>query len=76
LPEGLQISTLLIEEEKPQLITKNIRVKLPSREISGPAFQEKSEKNKKVNHKVRYSELMKIKYKHPKTRGQKPKGGK
>jgi ATP-dependent RNA helicase RhlE len=76
LPDDLPISTLLTEEEKPLVITKNIRVKLPSREASGPAFHEKLEKNKKVNNKIRYSELMRIKYKHPKTRGQKPKGGK
>ena len=76
LPENLPISTLLTEDEKPLVITKNIRVKLPSREASGPAFHEKLEKNKKVNNKIRYSELMRIKYKHPKTRGQKPKGGK
>jgi ATP-dependent RNA helicase RhlE len=76
LPDDLPISTLLTEEEKPLVITKNIRVKLPSREVSGPAFHEKLEKNKKVNNKIRYSELMRIKYKHPKTRGQKPKGGK
>lgn len=74
LPDGLQISTLLTEDEKPLVMTKNIRVKLPSRSESGPAFHEKSEKNKKVNNKIRYSELMRIKYKHPKTRGQKLKG--
>jgi ATP-dependent RNA helicase RhlE len=39
----------------------------------GGAFHEKSEKNKKTNNKVRYTELMKIKYGKPKTRGQKKK---
>ncbi len=45
--------------------------KVKEHKPSGPAFHEKSDKNKKVNKKVRYADLMKMKYKNPKTRGQK-----
>jgi len=71
LPEDLVISTELLEEEKPQVIMKGDKMKLPKTE-AGPAFHEKSEKNKKVNAKVRYETKMRIKYGKPKTRGPKP----
>jgi ATP-dependent RNA helicase RhlE len=48
-------------------------VKIPKKEEGGEAFHEKIGKNKKVNMKVRRAEAMKIKYKKPKTRGQKKK---
>ena len=52
---------------------KNVLVKVAKPEDVGPAFHEKKNKNKKVNMKVRRAEAMKIKYKKPKTRGQKKK---
>ncbi|MGB3547641.1 MAG: ATP-dependent helicase, partial [Saprospiraceae bacterium] len=45
-------------------------------EPTGPAFHEKKAKNQKVNRKIRRAEAMKLKYKKPKTRGQKKKGKK
>jgi hypothetical protein len=46
---------------------------IPKKEEGGEAFHEKKDKNKKVNMKVRRAAAMKIKYKKPKTRGQKKK---
>lgn len=71
LPEDLEISDELIEAEKPQVFMKNLAINLPDIEKSGGAFHEKSDKNKKVNKKVRHADKMKLKYKKPKTRGQK-----
>lgn len=71
LPEDLVISTELLDEEKPQIVMKIAPLKL-LRPDAGPAFHEKSEKNKKVNAKVRYETKMRIKYGKPKTRGPKP----
>jgi len=73
LPEDLEISDVLTEDEKPKFRMKNIPFKMPSKEQSGPAFHEKKEKNKKVNKKNRRADQMKRKYKKPKTRGQKRK---
>jgi ATP-dependent RNA helicase RhlE len=52
---------------------KNTLVSIPKKEEGGAAFHEKSDKNKKVNNKIRRGEAMRIKYKKPKTRGQKKK---
>ncbi|MFI5196060.1 MAG: DEAD/DEAH box helicase [Chitinophagales bacterium] len=71
LPEGLVISDVLTEDEKPKVRMKEIFIKLPKREESGGAFHEKSAKNKKVNIKIKHSDKMKMKYGKPKTRGQK-----
>lgn len=73
LPEELVISDVLTEDEKPQVKMKNFLIKLPGRDEAGPAFHEKSAKNKKVNVKVRHADKMKLKYGKPKTRGAKPK---
>lgn len=73
IPDHVEISTLLTADEIPKLRMKIPHVKLASKAEKGLAYHEKSEKNKKVNKKIRYAELMKIKYKRPKTRGQKPK---
>ncbi|SFN20570.1 ATP-dependent RNA helicase RhlE [Chitinophaga sp. YR627] len=73
LPEELVISDVLTEDEKPQVKMKNFLIKLPSRDEAGPAFHEKSAKNKKVNVKIRHADKMKLKYGKPKTRGAKPK---
>lgn len=73
LPEHLQISDELTEDEKPKIFMKEIQLKLPKKEESGPAFHEKSAKNSKVNFVVRCKDRMMAKYGKPKTRGQKRK---
>lgn len=69
LPEDLEISDVLTEDEKPKIFMKTDLIKLPKREESGGAFHEKSAKNMKVNRKVRHSDKMKAKYGKPKKRG-------
>lgn len=49
LPEQLEISDKLTEDEMPKVIMKEPILKRPKKEYVGPAFHEKSEKNKKVN---------------------------
>ena len=73
MPEEVVVSTELTLDELPKVAMKNTLVKIPKKEEGGEAFHEKSDKNKKVNMKVRRAEAMKIKYKKPKTRGQKKK---
>ena len=71
-PDGVEISMDLIEEERPKVRMKNVQVKLPKKEESGPAFHEKKEKNKKVNQHIRRGDAHKLKYGKPKSaRGQK-----
>jgi ATP-dependent RNA helicase RhlE len=48
IPDSIEISDLLIEEEMPKFKNKNIEVKIA---ISGPAFHDKKEKNMKTNQK-------------------------
>ena len=73
LPDDLLISNVLTADEKPKINMKNIVVKQSKVEEAGAAFHEKSEKNKKVNVKVRWKDKMKIKYGKPITRGNKNK---
>jgi len=73
MPDGVEISTELTMDELPKVAMKNTLVKIPKKEEGGAAFHEKKDKNKKVNMKVRRAEAMKIKYKKPKTRGQRKK---
>jgi Superfamily II DNA and RNA helicases len=73
MPEEVEISKELTEDELPKVIMKTTLVELPKKEEGGEAFHEKKGKNKKVNMKIRRAEAMKIKYKKPKTRGQKKK---
>lgn len=73
MPEEVEISDILIEDELPQVKMKTILTKPPVKEETGPAFHEKKDKNKKVNQKVRRSEAMRKKYGKPKTRGPKRK---
>ncbi len=65
LPEHLNISDELTEDEKPKGHLKEIKLKIPKRENVGAAFHEKSAKNQKVNVKIKYSDLMKKKYGKP-----------
>jgi ATP-dependent RNA helicase RhlE len=73
LPEDLEISEILTEDEKPKPYTKLIPLDVPKPEFSGGAFHEKLEKNKKVNVIVRHADRMQKKYGKPKTRGAKKK---
>jgi ATP-dependent RNA helicase RhlE len=68
LPQDLQISTMLTEDEQPKFYMKEIQVKLPKKEERGAAFHEKSEKNSKVNKRVSHKEKMQKKYGKPKKR--------
>jgi ATP-dependent RNA helicase RhlE len=75
LPEDLEISDLLTEDEKPRPYTKVIPLNIPKPEFSGGAFHDKSDKNKKVNVIVRHADRMKEKYGKRQTRGAKKKRG-
>lgn len=70
-PSDVKISSVLTADETPKVIHKEIELKLPNKELAGPAFHEKSELNKKVNVRMSRGDRMKLKYKKPKTRGQK-----
>jgi ATP-dependent RNA helicase RhlE len=72
LPENLEISEVLTEDEIPKVYMKTYQVRLPKKEEVGPAFHEKSAKNSKVNFIVRKKDRMMKKYGRPKTRGAKP----
>ena len=68
-PSGVEISKELSPEERP----KNVEIALKSSstiDAPGPAFHEKSEKNKKTNQGGSYLRKKKI-YKKPKTKGDK-----
>jgi ATP-dependent RNA helicase RhlE len=71
LPEHLEISTVLTEDEMPKVRMKELSAKLPKKYEGGGAFHEKLAKNKKVNKKVRHADKMMQKYGKPKTRGKK-----
>ncbi|MDI9312455.1 MAG: DEAD/DEAH box helicase [Limnohabitans sp.] len=71
LPEEVEISKALTEDEQPQKFVPNIVIKQPKRENVGAAFHEKKEKNKKVNIKVSHKEKMMKKYGKPKKRAPK-----
>ncbi|MBC3759950.1 DEAD/DEAH box helicase [Hyunsoonleella sp. SJ7] len=71
LPETVEISTELIDEERPQLKERNNPTKRPDEDTPGPAFHEKKDKNKKVNLGGSYRREMAKKYKKPKSRGDK-----
>jgi len=73
MPEEVDISKELTEDELPKVSMKNVLVTLPKKEENGAAFHEKKDKNKKVNMKVRRAEAMRNKYGKPKSRGQKKK---
>jgi ATP-dependent RNA helicase RhlE len=70
-PKDVSISQVLTADEMPFIPMKNILVKLPKKEESGPAFHEKKEKNRKVNNHIPRYKKLQMKYGKPKTRGQK-----
>lgn len=73
LPEDLEISDVLTEDEKPKPYMKVIPLDIPKPEFAGGAFHEKLEKNKKVNVIIRHADRMQKKYGKPITRGAKKK---
>ena len=70
LPETVEISTELIEEERPQIKERNNPIKRKE-EGRGEAFHKKSEKNQKENLGGSYKFKIAAKYKKPKTKGDK-----
>ena len=71
LPDVVEISTELIEEERPQLKEPYNPHKQKDEDAPGPAFHEKKDKNKKENLGGSYKFIIAKKYKKPKTRGDK-----
>ncbi len=65
LPEGVEISNVLLESEKPVIKMRNVLVKPKKKEERGPSFHEKSAKNSKVNHVISKKERMQKKYGKP-----------
>lgn len=49
LPAEVKVSNVLTAEEMPEIRDKNLNKNRTSKDVSGPAFHEKKEKNKKVN---------------------------
>ena len=76
LPEEVEISQKLMPEEIDRSSEKEIGGKRKITHTPGPAFHEKSTKNKKVNLGGSYKREIKKKYKKPKTRPPKSKGKK
>lgn len=70
-PESVEVSEELIPEEMPDEVDPFDRFQAPENTATGPAFHEKSEKNSKVNLGSRYKREIKVKFKRPKTRGDK-----
>jgi len=71
IPEVVEISTELIEEERPQIKEHHNPIKRKKENLPGAAFHEKKDKNKKVNLGGSYRREVTKKYKKPKTRGDK-----
>ncbi|MCD4792992.1 MAG: DEAD/DEAH box helicase [Bacteroidales bacterium] len=70
IPDEVEISKELTAEERPVIQGKNNPHRISDKDVRGPAFHEKKEKNKKTNQGGSYLRKMK-KYKNPKTRGDK-----
>ncbi|MDD7887274.1 DEAD/DEAH box helicase [Flavivirga sp. 57AJ16] len=71
IPMAVDISTELIEEERPQIKERNNPAKRKDEDAPGPAFHEKSAKNSKENLGGSYKFKIAKKYKKPKTKGDK-----
>lgn len=72
IPETVEISTELIEEERPQIREhNNPNKRREDEDAPGPAFHDKSEKNSKENLGGSYKFKMAAKYKKNQTRGDK-----
>lgn len=73
LPESIEISTQLIDEEIPRSELETSNEKKTETVVGGLAFHEKKERNRKVNLGGSYRREIVKKYKKPLTRGQKRK---
>jgi len=73
LPESVEISTQLIDEEMPKTEHEDTIEKRTDTLPSGPAYHEKKEKNARVNLGGSYRMKLAKKYKKQQTRGQKRK---
>ncbi len=71
IPELVEISTELIDEERIQIKEHYNPTKRRDEDTPGPAFHKKKEKNKKENLGGSYKFKIAAKYKKPKTRGDK-----
>ncbi len=71
IPEAVEISSELIEEERTQIKERYNPIKRRDEDAPGPAFHEKSEKNQKENLGGSYKFKMAAKYKKRQTRGDK-----
>lgn len=71
IPEEVEISKQLTEDERPKEHIEQSKNRTGLEYVPGPAFHEKSEKNKKVNLGGSYRREIAKKYKKPKTRGDK-----
>ena len=71
IPEDVEISKLLTEDERSREDIEQSKNRTGLEYVPGPAFHEKSEKNKKVNLGGSYRREIAKKYKKPKTRGDK-----
>lgn len=67
-PENVEVSAVLTIDEQPKIFMPSTKVKVKKYE-SGPAFHEKSEKNKKVNVRKTRDQQMREKYGKPKRKG-------
>lgn len=65
LPSALVLSDELTEDEKPTVNMKLVGVQATKREDVGPAFHEKSDKNKKVNVRRDHAAEKRLKYGRP-----------
>lgn len=65
LPDELDISDILLDDEKPQVRTKPTGLKAARPEEGGGAYHEKTDKNKKVNVRRNHAEEMMKKYGKP-----------
>lgn len=68
VPETVKFADILLEFEKPKLVTSGKIVKLARPDDVGPAFHEKKAKNKKVNVRYDHKKAMMDKYGKPKRR--------
>jgi ATP-dependent RNA helicase RhlE len=74
IPNDVEISSVLTEDEIPKVIMKEISQKVKKVvSTAGPAFHEKSAKNSKSNVKTSRRDVMQKKYKKPIKRGAKKK---
>jgi ATP-dependent RNA helicase RhlE len=71
LPESVEISTELIDEERNEIKERYNPIKRRDEDAPGPAFHDKKDKNKKENLGGSYKFKIAAKYKKPKTRGDK-----